>query len=142
MFIYYFNIIEEDNNQVLELVDKVMIQSTQYFPIYGFALIDSTIKKIAKLKKQQKEKLKTMCDAVEKRYRVDESALVDIISNNNYAMTYKNQVIAYALLKGNITPEEVEPYLKDMSSTHGNTTDYRRLLCAYDFVKYSENETL
>lgn len=138
----YFNIIEEDNNQVLELVDKVMIQSTQYFPIFGFALIDPTIKKIEKLKKQQMGKLKTICDLVEGRYEVKENRLIDILNNENYAMTYKNDVIAYALMKGRIPPEEVEPYLKEMSGTRGNTTDYRRLLCAYDFVKYSDNISL
>ena len=134
----YFDIIEEDNNQVLELVDKIMIQSTQYFPIYGFALIDSTIKRIDKLKKQQKEKLKTICNAVEKRYVVNENRLEDILKNDMYAMTYKNDVIAYALIKGKIVLEEIESYLKDMSSTRGNTTEYRKLLCAYDFVKYSD----
>ena len=83
-----------------------------------------------------------ICDAVKSRYSVNERSLTDILTNENYAMTYKNQVIAYALIKGKITPEEVEPYLKDMSSNQGNTTDYRRLLCAYDFVKYSEGEEL
>lgn len=139
----YFNIIEEDNNQILELIDKVMIQSTQYFPIYGFALIDPTIKRINTLKTQQKGKLKTICDAVEKRYIcVNESTLEDILLNDSYAASYKNEVIAYALLKRKIVPEEVEEYLKEMSRTHGNTTDYRKLLCAYDFVKYSDDINL
>lgn len=41
------------------------------------------------------------------------------------------------LLKGNIKPEAVEDYLKTLSAEIGNTTDYRRLLCAYDYIKYS-----
>lgn len=138
----YFNIIEEANSQVLELVDKVMIQSTQYFPIFGFNLIDPTIKKSEKLKKQQRKKLEIICDLVEKRYKVRENTLIDILNNENYAMTYKNEVIAYALMKRRISPDEVEPYLKEMSSSRGNTTDYRRLLCAYDFVKYSHDSNI
>lgn len=136
----YFDIIEEENNQVLELVDKVMIQSTQYFPIYGFSLIDPTIKRSEKLKKQQKEKLKIIYDLVKTRYEVKENSLEDILNNDNYAMSYKNEIIAYALIEGRISSEEVESYLKEMSSIRGNTTDYRRLLCAYDYVKYSDND--
>lgn len=133
----YFDIIEEENNQVLELIDKVMIQSTQYFPIYGFSLIDPTIKRTEQLKRQQKEKLKIICDLVKVKYDVQEESLQDILNNEDYAMTYKNEIISYALLEKKISPEEVEPYLKDLSSTRGNTTDYRKLLCAYDYVKYS-----
>ena len=109
-----------------------MIQSSQYFPIYGFSLIDPKIKRSEKLKKQQKEKLKVIYDSVKDRYKVTENSLEDILQNDNYAMTYKNEVIAYALMEKKIMPEEVEPYLKEMSNLSGNTTDYRRLLCAYD----------
>ena len=133
----YFAIIEEENNQVLELIDKVMIQSTQYFPIYGFSLIDPTIKRTERLKKQQKEKLKTICNLVKLKYDVQEESLKDILNNEGYAMTYRNEIISYALLEKKISPEEVELYLKDLSSTRGSTTDYRKLLCAYDYVKYS-----
>ena len=137
----YFQIIEEDNNQVLELIDKIMIQSTQYFPIFGFSLIDPTIKKIDKLKEQQREKLQIISEMVEKRFKVEENSLNEILNNDNYAMTYKNEVIAYALMKGKVKPQEVEAYLKEMSSTRGNTTDYRRLLCAYDLVMYADSST-
>ena len=137
----YFDIIEEENNQVLELVDKIMIQSSQYFPIYGFSLIDSKIKRTEQLKKQQKEKLKAIYDLVKTRYNVTENSLDDILQNDNYAMTYKNEVIAYALMEKKILPEEVEPYLKEMSNSRGTTTDYRRLLCAYDYVKYSDYDS-
>lgn len=135
----YFDIIEEENNQVLELIDKVMIQSTQYFPIYGFSLIDPTIKRVDQLKKQQKNKLRALCDLVKSKYDVKEKSLQEILDNEDYAMTYKNEIISYALIKCLFSPEEVEPYLKELSKTRGNTTDYRRLLCAYDFVKYSDS---
>lgn len=135
----YFTIIEEENNQVLELIDKVMIQSQQFFPIYAFAKIDPSIKRIEKLKRQQKEKLEALRKQIEQRFDVKETTLEDILDNESYAMTYKNQVIAYALLKRNIEPEAIEDYLKKLSGEIGNTTDYRRLLCAYDYVKYSCN---
>lgn len=133
----YFTIIEEENNQVLELIDKVMIQSQQFFPIYAFAKIDPSIKRIEELKKQQQNKLEALKRKIEQRFDVKETSLEDILLNESYAMTYKNQVIAYALLKRNIEPESIEDYLKKLSAEMGNTTDYRRLLCAYDYVKYS-----
>lgn len=133
----YFTIIEEENNQVLELIDKVMIQSQQFFPIYAFAKIDPSIKRIEELKKQQQNKLEALKRQIEQRFDVKETSLEDILLNESYAMTYKNQVIAYALLKRNIEPESIEDYLKKLSAEMGNTTDYRRLLCAYDYVKYS-----
>ncbi len=133
----YFTIIEEENNQVLELIDKVMIQSQQFFPIYAFAKIDPNIKRIEKLKRQQNNKLEALKRQIEQRFEVKETTLEDILYNERYAMTYKNQVIAYALLKGNIKPEVIEDYLKTLSAEIGNTTDYRRLLCAYDYIKYS-----
>ena len=133
----YFDIIEEENNQVLELIDKLMIQSTQYFPICGFSLIDPTIKRKEALKKQQKEKLEAIRNSVKGRFDVKEKSLQAILVNDDYAMTYKNEIISYALLERKISPEEVEIYLKDLSSTIGNKTDYRKVLCAYDYVKYS-----
>lgn len=136
----YFTIIEEDNTQVLELIDKVMIQSQQYFPIYAFSKIDPSISRIEKLKKQQNEKLDTLKKQISKKFNVVETSLEAILVNENYAMTYKNQIIAYALLVKKINPDEVEQYLKKLSTENGNTTDYRRLLCAYDYVKYSGDE--
>jgi len=136
----YFTIIEEDNTQVLELIDKVMIQSQQYFPIYAFSKIDPSISRIEKLKKQQNEKLDTLKKQISKKFNVVETSLEAILANENYAMTYKNQIIAYALLVRKINPDEVEQYLKKLSTENGNTTDYRRLLCAYDYVKYSGEE--
>ena len=133
----YFTIIEEENNQVLELVDKVMIRSQQFFPIYAFAKIDPSIKRIEKLKKQQNGKLEALKRQIEQKFDVKETTLEDILNNESYAMTYKNQIVAYALLKGNIMPEDIEEYLKTLSGEIGNSTDYRRLLCAYDYVKYS-----
>ncbi|OLR59425.1 hypothetical protein BHF70_07200 [Anaerostipes sp. 494a] len=121
----------------LENVDKVMIQSQQFFPIYAFAKIDPSIKRIEKLKKQQNSKLEALKRQIEQKFDVKETTLEDILNNESYAMTYKNQIIAYALLKGNFMPEDIEEYLKTLSGEIGNTTDYRRLLCAYDYVKYS-----
>lgn len=82
-------------------------------------------------------KLQSLKRQIAQRFDVQETTLEDILANESYAMSYKNQIIAYALLERNIKPEDVEEYLKTLSSEHGNTTDYRRVLCAYDYVKYS-----
>lgn len=60
----------EENNQILEFVDKIMIQSSQYLPIYSFSLIALIIKRIEQLKKQPNEKLKAIYDLVKTRYKV------------------------------------------------------------------------
>ena len=36
VFKNYFKIIEEENFQLLEVIDKLTIQSQQFFPIFGF----------------------------------------------------------------------------------------------------------
>ena len=80
----YFTIIEEENNQVLELVDKVMIQSQQFFPIYAFAKIDPSIKRIEKLKKQQNGKLEALKRQIEQKFDVKETTLEDILKIIGY----------------------------------------------------------
>ena len=39
----YFDIIDESNEQILELVDKHSISKSEWFPIFGFKYINSTI---------------------------------------------------------------------------------------------------
>lgn len=66
----------EENNQILEFVDKIMIQSSQYLPIYSFSLIALKIKRIEQLKKQPNEKLKAIYDLVKTRYNGSENSLM------------------------------------------------------------------
>ncbi|WP_244177712.1 SIR2 family protein [Pectobacterium peruviense] len=53
----YFDIIDESNHQLLKLIDKINIASTQWFPIYGFCLIFAELDKCETLKAQQIRKI-------------------------------------------------------------------------------------
>ena len=134
----YFDIIEEENKQILELVDKFNIQSQQYFPIFGFSLINENIQSEEKLKKQQKEKISAICERMRKKYNIEDTTLDDILENNNYAITYKEEVIVCALFDGKINVNEVENYLRQYDENRKNSTSYRKLLCAYDYKKYGK----
>src|SRR5699024_4470838 len=49
IMIDYFSIIDENNVQILDLINKQTIQSSQYFPIYAFSLINPEIERIEEL---------------------------------------------------------------------------------------------
>ncbi|MCX7066591.1 MAG: SIR2 family protein [Methylococcales bacterium] len=53
----YFKIIDENNKQILMLIDDYVINSQQYFPIFGFSQIKNDIKRVDDLKQQQIDKL-------------------------------------------------------------------------------------
>ncbi|HCY4746984.1 TPA: SIR2 family protein, partial [Staphylococcus aureus] len=57
LMINYFKIIEEDNKELLSIIDKLKIQSQQYFPIFAFSKINNKIAHAEELKKQQKNNL-------------------------------------------------------------------------------------
>ena len=50
MIAKYFKIIEESNYQALELINKQKIPSSQYFPVFGFSQICTSIEDEKKLK--------------------------------------------------------------------------------------------
>ena len=134
LMINYFKIIDEFNSQILILIDKYNLQSNQWFPIYGFSKINRNIKSINKLKQQQEDKLVQFKEDVlvvcKSKYKTIESIQTCTeISNSN-----KNDAIVWAVLEGNISLELVEEYLKEFENKA--TTDYRKLLCAYDYKKY------
>jgi len=51
------------------------------------------------------------------------------ITNSN-----KNNAIMWAVLEGTIGLEDIESYLREYKNKED--TNYRKLLCAYDFKKY------
>ena len=122
------------------LIDKLGIQSNQYFPIYAFAKIDPSMTKIEKLKNQQKAKLRGILEQTRTKIQEDNISIQDILDSEKYAQTYKQTIITCAILERKIPLEDVERYLKEIVNKCWKTTDYRKLLCAYDFMKYSGEE--
>jgi hypothetical protein len=132
----YFKIIDESNSQILELIDKFKIQKQQFFPIHGFYRVNNNIKSAEILKVQQIEKL----DEIKKNNRIgcrtQHITISDIEDDNKISNSNKIGAILYSILKGNIDIDLVRDYLINYEDK--KSTDYRRVLCAYDYIKYGK----
>lgn len=137
MMANYFKIIEEENAQLLKLIEKQTIQKEQFFPIFAFSKINPSITSIEKLSKQQHSKLKKILDNTPECCRKKFISINSINDDTSISNSNKTYAIMYSLLKHNLSLDEVEKYLKEFENKQH--TNYRRILCAYDFVKYSGN---
>ena len=135
MIANYFNIIEEENKQLLYLIDKLNIQPAQYFPIHGFSLINPEIKKIQDLKTQQSEKLTEFIGNIKEHCKTNHSTIEDIMDDISISQTYKSAAIMYSILNKNVSLENAENFLKNRENK--NDTEYRKMLCAYDYMRYN-----
>ncbi|MGY4796389.1 SIR2 family protein [Lysinibacillus fusiformis] len=135
----YFNIIDESNHQLLELINKLTIQNSQYFPIFGFGIIQKNIERFEDLKINQIKKINSLLETPV-RFEVEHNYIQNILSDAEIPQTKKDLAIIYGILKGNIPLVETEKYLREYEEK--KTTDYRKLLCVYDFKKYAEQEDL
>ncbi|WP_039042967.1 SIR2 family protein [Sporosarcina sp. ZBG7A] len=135
----YFDIIEEANHQLLKLIDKLTVQNSQYFPIFGFKSIQENIESFDKIKQIQLNKIENL---LKKTLEIDEyyTSIQSIDENDGIAQYRKENLILHGVLNGNFTLEETEDYLKKFGDK--KTTEYRRLLCVYDYKKYSNEESL
>lgn len=130
----YFKIIDEENTQILMLINKYNINKQQYFPVFGFGSINDGIEKIDSLKKQQINKLKTAEESITSSAKNKYSTIKSIQEDEAITISNKNGAIMWAVLKETIKLEDIESYLRQYPNKEG--TDYRKLLCAYDFKKY------
>ena len=132
----YFNLIEEANVQAIELIDKYKIQSTQFFPIFGFSIIVPDLAAAEKLKQQQREKLVAAFDATPPACRTTYTSIEQITSDGTITLSNKHYAIFYSALLNNITLEDFNNYLR--SYENKTVTYYRKLLCAYDYELYGD----
>lgn len=136
----YFKIIEEDNFQLLQLIDSHKIQKEQFFPIFAFSGINSDLKCIDALKEQQIKKLKNTLERIPENRRVSDITIEQIIKNDRVPLSGKTMAIVYAILKQQLDNSDIKKYLINLSDKQN--TEYRKVLCAYDFIRYSENKEL
>lgn len=139
----YFEIIEEENVQLLSIIDKITIQSQQYFPIFGFSKINKNILKINELKKQQIEKIKSnlRCAKInEKDFDSENINIEDILESEKISNSKKNIYLIFYTLHKKIDLDDIKKHLENKSVDKKTSTDYRRLLCAYDIIKYGDRE--
>lgn len=132
----YFKIIEESNSQLLKLIDKQKIATNQYFPIYGFSSICTEISEEARLKKQQKDKIENLIHQMQERCKNVHTSIESILVDGEISNTYKINAIAWAIWNNQLNHEEVADYLRNFDAKH--TTEYKKLLCVYDYKKYSQ----
>lgn len=131
----YFKIIEEENIQLLNIIDEFKIQRQQYFPIYGFYKLNTEIESAQKLKTQQNDKLAKVMRDLPANCRKKYDSIDSIIKDDEIAITNKEKVIFYSTMKKNIKLSELEKYLKVYKDK--TKTNFRMLLCAYDYLNYS-----
>lgn len=131
----YFKILDESNHQLLKLIDKLKIQSTQYFPIFGFSEIQSELENIEVLKSNQIMKIKNLLDNP-LSFDINHNQIRDIFEDESIPQTKKILAIIYGILDDKINLNEAEDYLRNFLNK--KSTDYRKLLCVYDFKKYAD----
>lgn len=131
----YFKIIDESNSRLLELVNKQKIQSSQFFPVFGFSKICETINDLERLKLQQKGKIDGILESLPERLQTNHFEIDGIIKDEHVAPTYKSHSIIWSLVNGKIPIEDVERFLRG----HPDKVciEYKKLLCAYDLIRYS-----
>ncbi|EDN9329693.1 SIR2 family protein, partial [Listeria monocytogenes] len=107
----YFKIIEEDNFQLLQLIDKYTIQKEQFFPIFAFSKINNKIKCTEKLKEQQKTKLRNNLERIPENQQISDTTIEQILQNDNVPQSSKSNAILYAILKNQLDNSDIETYL-------------------------------
>lgn len=138
----YFAIMEEANAQRISIIDKYPIQSSQYFPIYGFSTINHDLVAAEKLKQNQYKKISDLREKLNEKRKVHNShtTIEDIENDSDIPMSSKNMAIAYGIISKQIPLDTLETYLKSFSPK--GSTDYNRLLVLYDYMKYGENSAV
>lgn len=134
MIVDYFKTIEDQNHQVIELINKMKIIKDAWFPVFGFYRICSGIKNSEILKETQMRKLAKIETEVAKKCRKDHCSIQDILSDDGIAASYKINAIVYYCMNEKIATEDLREYL--ISYEDKRSSDYKKMLCAYDLVKY------
>lgn len=130
----YFKIVDEANIQLISLLNKQKIISSEHFPIYAFSSICDKLNNIEEYKERQIIKLLSLLKAkdYEKNHKNTYLTIADIIANLN---DWKHVgAIIYGVLDNNIELEDLKTYL--MKESGRCDTDYRKLLCLYDYLSH------
>lgn len=144
----YFEIIDNQETVYIETInnEQLYIDDKAYFPIFGFYNISKNLVKYEEYAKNQKNKLKKAYNRItEKIARRDLSTnqfqtIKTVMEDKNISKTYKPLLIFYLIYNKIISIEELKDYL--IANPNDFNTNYRMLLCLYDFMKYSSNTTL
>jgi len=136
----YFEYIEEENHQVLSLIDKQHVQQSQFFPIYGFHIVQPNLETADRLKTIQLNKIKSVMD-IKGEMGEKHETIIEILNDQDISRSNKDDEIFTGVIKGNIHLEDIEEYLKTYDEERKVNTGYRKLLVAYDFKAYAPPAT-
>lgn len=129
----YFEIIEESNFQIVELIDEITIQISQWFPIFGFSTVNDKVTKIDDLKAQQRDMVEKYIGGLTHHCKKPHTNIKDIYNDITIAKSRKDNALLWNIYKGNLDLDEVEAHLKDLKD---KGTLYRKILCFYDLKRY------
>ncbi|AKE25859.1 MULTISPECIES: SIR2 family protein [Bacillus] len=132
MMMNYFKIIEESNHQLLRLIEKHRIQRNQFFPIFGFFRIQQEISNFERLKQIQLAKIKSLKELND--FAPNHHSIQSIYDDQTISNSNKISAIVKGVLARRIEISDLETFLKSFQNK--KETDYKKLLCVYDYVKY------
>ena len=69
--------------------------------------------------------------------KTEYNTIEQIMKSDAISPSYKINAILWSTLENRLKLEDVEKYLREFKNK--NSTDYRKLLCAYDYKKYGES---
>ncbi len=131
----YFKIIDEANAQILSLVDKYTIPKTQYFPIFGFSLINTHLTTADALKVKQRDKITKIFADIPANCQTDHTTIEDVLNDPRIPNSSKSKALCWSVMSDKVSLDDTEQYLRNYPDK--KETDFKRLLSAYDFKKYS-----
>lgn len=130
----YFNVIDESNSQILNLIDKFKIQGTQYFPVFGFKKINNEFDVSDKLKKQQVNNINLSMKNIPISCKIKHTSIDGVMEDEHIPSSSKWNALMWNTFENNINLDEIEEFLRLNTST--TSTEYRKLLSVYDLKKY------
>jgi len=129
----YFEILEESNKQLIQIIDNIHIADTQWFPAYAFTKICPELRKGQVLREQQKQKLENL---IQKQATAHEHQdIKSLFDDDRISHSGKYSSAILSVMHGTFSLKDVEIFLKTIPSQSRELTDYRRLLCAFDYKK-------
>lgn len=128
----YFKIINEANSQLISLLNKQVISTRERFPIFAFSSICENLINVDEYKSRQVDKIIADLKRCAKNCKNSHTSIDDIA--DKLAEWKVIGGIMYAVMDDNISLNELKKYLEDNAGRCD--TDFRRLLCLYDYLKF------
>ncbi|WP_074383101.1 MULTISPECIES: SIR2 family protein [Acinetobacter] len=135
LIIDYFDIINDRSENLIKLIDEFPIAKSHWFPIFGFSNLVSDLQKTEILKNQQMSKLTNNIKPNIERFDVHNlNSIEAILASDKIPESYKIDYIFYKVFNNLILEDELKNYLMQIDGDLDS--NYKKLLCLYDFKKY------